>query len=341
MQRFALIGAGFIGSVHAANLAAHRGIDFALVFDVDRARAEAVAAEHGARAAASLDEVFDPGAIDAVLIASSTDTHAENLRRAADAGIAAFVEKPIDLDLAAARETVAYVEASGIPAMVDFNRRFDRDHGELQRLVRQGAVGAVELVQLTSRGPASPPLDYVRVSGGQMRDQTVHFFDLARWITGEDPVEVFVAGSALADPRIEQFGDVDTSVATLRLAGGGLIQIDSVRRTGYGYDERIEVMGAAGLVESRRQQAGNVVRYSSRDAVADGLHAGWFERVRSTYAAALASFVTSLDDGTTPAVTLEDGLKAQAIAEAAAASLRSGRPEHVVYDAPLLKRTRM
>ncbi|MFH8251881.1 Gfo/Idh/MocA family oxidoreductase [Microbacterium sp. B2969] len=335
MQRFALLGAGFIGSVHAANLAAHPGIDFALVYDVDPARAAAVAARHGARPAASLDEVFDPRSIDAVLIASSTDTHSEHLRRAADAGIAAFVEKPIDLDLAAARETVDHVVRSGIPAMVDFNRRFDRDHAELRRLVTEGVVGGVELVQLTSRGPASPPLDYVRVSGGQLRDQTVHFFDLARWITGEDPVEVYVAGSALADPRIDQFGDVDTSIATLRLPGGALVQIDSVRRTGYGYDERIEVMGATGLVESRRQRSGNVVRYGGAEATGDGLHAGWFERVQPTYAAALGAFVKALDEGTAPPVTLEDGLRAQAVAEAATRSLRSGRAEHVEYAASL------
>lgn len=331
MQRFALIGAGFIGAVHAANLAANPDIDFALVFDVDPARAAAMAEAHGAKAAASLAEAFDPVRVDAVLIASSTPTHAEHLRRAADAGIAAFVEKPVDLDLATVRETVAYVQRSGIPVMVDFNRRFDRDHDELRTIVRSGGVGPVELMQLTSRGPSSPALEYVKVSGGQMRDQTVHFFDLARWICGEDPVEVYVAGAALADPRIAEFSDVDTSVATLRLASGGLIQIDSVRRTGYGYDERIEVMGATGLVESGRHRAGNVVRYGSAAIGLDGLHAGWFERVRPTYAAALGAFVASLQEGTPSPVTLDDGLKAQVIAEAATRSLRSGRPEPIDY----------
>lgn len=331
MQRFALIGAGFIGAVHAANLAANPDIDFALVYDVDPVRAESIAHAHGAEPAASLGDAFDPARVDAVLIASSTPTHADHLRRAADAGIAAFVEKPVDLDLATVRETVAYVERSGIPAMVDFNRRFDRDHDELRRIVRSGGVGAVELMQLTSRGPSSPALEYVAVSGGQMRDQTVHFFDLARWICGEDPVEIYVTGAALADPRIREYGDVDTSVATLRLAGGGLIQIDSVRRTGYGYDERIEVMGATGLVESGRHREGNVVRYGSAAIGLDGLHAGWFERVRPTYSASLGAFVASLETGAAVPVTLQDGLKAQVIAEAASASLRSGRPERIEY----------
>ena len=331
MQRFALLGAGFIGTVHAANLASNPDIDFALVYDVDLERAAAVARAHGASVAASIDHAFDPARIDAVLIASSTNTHAENLRRAADAGIAAFVEKPVDLDLATVRETVAHVQRAGIPAMVDFNRRFDRDHAELRRIVQSGAVGEVELVQLTSRGPASPPLEYVEVSGGQMRDQTVHFFDLARWICGEDPVEVYVAGAALADPRIARYGDVDTSIATLRLPSGGLIQIDSVRRTGYGYDERIEVMGSTGLVESGRHRAGHVVRYAGTAIEVDGLHDGWFERVRPTYAAALTAFVSAIEQGTPPPVTLDDGLKAEAIVDAATVSLRSGRPEPIEY----------
>jgi predicted dehydrogenase len=191
-----------------------------------------------------------------VLIASSTDTHAGHLRRAADAGVAVLCEKPIDLNLARATEAVAYAAARSARAMVAFNRRFDRDYAELKRVVDGGGIGQVELIQLTSRGPAMPPLDYIRVSGGQMRDQAVHFFDLARWIGGLDPVEVFAAGSALADPRIAEYGDVDTSAVTLRLPTGALVQIDRTRRTGYGYDERIEVLGSAGLVEARRHRAG-------------------------------------------------------------------------------------
>lgn len=150
MQRFALLGAGFIGAVHAGNLAANPDIAFELVYDAAVERATTIAETHGASVARSIDEVFDPAAVDAVLIASSTDTHAQYLRLAADAGIAAFVEKPIDLDLPAARGTIAHVEDRGIKAMVDFNRRFDRDHAELRRLVQADEVGKVELVQLTS-----------------------------------------------------------------------------------------------------------------------------------------------------------------------------------------------
>lgn len=331
MQRFALLGAGFIGSVHARNLAAHPDVDLVLVYDIDDARAQDLARRHGSRAAAGLSEVFDADHVDAVFIASSTDTHAQHLRAAADAGLAVICEKPLAPDLAAACDVVAHVRRSGVPAMLDFNRRFDRDHAALRRVVAEGGVGEVELLQLTSRGPSLPPIEYLEVSGGQLRDQTVHFFDLARWISGQDPVSVSVTGSALADPRIARFGDVDTSVAVLTLPSGALVQIDSVRRTGYGYDERIEVMGSTGLVESRRHHRGNVVHYGATGVVADALPPGWFERVEPTYAATLAAFVDALERGTTPPVTLEDGLVAQAMADAATRALVSGRTETIAY----------
>lgn len=331
MQRFALLGAGFIGAVHAENLAAHPDVDLVFVYDIDLPRAAALADRFGGTATTNPADVFDATAVDAVFIASSTDTHAAHLRAAADAGLAVICEKPIAATLHEAERVVEYVEASGVFAMVDFNRRFDRDHRELKRVVDAGGVGPVELVQMSSRGPSLPPVDYLRVSGGQLRDQTVHFFDLCRWITGEDPVTVSVTGSALVDPTIADFGDVDTSVAVLRLPSGGIVQIDSVRRTAYGYDERIEVMGADGLIESRRQPAANVALYSNEGIATSPLHKGWFERVQPTYAAALVGFLEALDAGGPSPAPLRDGLKAQAIAEAATASLSSGKTENVVY----------
>lgn len=331
MQRFALLGAGFIGSVHAANLAAHPAVDFALVYDIDQSRAAALASRHGATATTDLQQVFDSSSVDALLIASSTDTHADHLPRGADAGVAVLCEKPIDLDLQRAVDAVAYATARSTRVMVDFNRRFDRDYAELKRVVDAGEVGDVELIQLSTRGPAMPPLEYIAVSGGQMRDQTIHFFDLARWISGLDPVEVYAAGSTVAERRLAEYGDVDLSVVTLRLPTGALVQIDSARRIGYGYDERIEVLGSTGLVEARRQRAGGVSRYHADTIVDDGLHAGWFERAKPTYAHALDHFVTALERGTSVSPTLADGLKAQAIAEAATRSLASGRTEPITY----------
>ena len=331
MQRFALLGAGFIGSVHAANLAAHPDVEFALVYDIDRSRARALAARHDATSTDDLQRVFDPSEIDAVFIASSTDTHAEHLLRGVEADLAVLCEKPIDLDLQRAVKTVAHATARSTRAMVNFNRRFDRDYAELQRVVTEGEIGDVELIQLSTRGPAMPPLDYIAKSGGQMRDQTVHFFDLARWISGMDPVEVYATGSTLAEPRLVDYSDVDTSAVTLRLPTGALVQIDSTRRTGYGYDERIEVLGSTGLVQAHRQRAGGVSRYHANTIVSDGLHAGWFERVKPTYATALDHFVTALERDLPLSPTLQDGLKAQAIAEAATHSLTSGQAEPIGY----------
>ncbi len=333
MIRFALIGAGFIGSVHARNLAAHPGVDFALVHDTDPTRATAVAAQHGARVAPDLESIFTSPEIDAVFIASSTNTHAAYLERAALAGKAILCEKPIDLSLERARQAVRAVQQAGVPAMINFNRRFDASHAELKAAVDAGEVGVVELIQMTSRGPSVPPLDYIKVSGGQFRDQTIHFFDLLRWITGDDPTEIHVMGAALADPRVALTGDVDTSIALLRMRGGALCQIDSVRRTSYGYDERIEVFGAQGLVESRRQRFRGVSRYRGDKIVEDGLYAGWFERIEASYYAALDAFVTAVQSGTAPAPSLDDGLKALMIAEAATTSLQTGAPVPIVIDA--------
>jgi len=331
MQRFALIGAGFIGSVHAQNLASHPEVDFKLVYDLDTQRAATLASQYGAKPAKSLDQIFSNSELDAVFIASSTDSHAQNLKLAADAGLAALVEKPIDLDLETAKSTVAYVERSGIHAMVNFNRRFDRAHAELREYVSTGKIGDVSLLQLTSRGPALPPVDYLRTSGGQFRDQAVHFYDLARWITGQDPVQIHAFGSALTAPEIAEFGDVDTSISSLLFPDGALAQIDCVRHTNYGYDERIEALGSAGMIESERQPSGSVTLFQGQTAQSYGLHQNWFDRVQPTYAASLKAFVQALEEDREVPITLREGLKSQAISQAAVRSLASGYSEIIDY----------
>jgi len=331
MIRFALLGAGFIGKVHAQSLASHPNVDLRLIYDVAEDRATELAGIHGATATTDVERCFDKREVDAVLIASSTNAHSEHLRLAADHGIPAYCEKPIDLDLDKARETVEYCESKKLVAMVGFNRRFDRDHDEVHNAVRAGEIGDIELVEMSARGPSMPPIEYVAVSGGLFRDSTVHFFDLTRWITGMDPVEVYATGSRMVDPRIERYGDVDTAVVTLKLPNGGLVVLDNTRRAGYGYDEKIEVFGSGGMIESRRNRTGSVSRYLPGKVVDTGLHAGWFERVQPTYYKALDAFVTALAGGTAPAPTLRDGLKAQALAEAATKSLASGKTEQVQY----------
>ncbi|HVC82994.1 MAG TPA: Gfo/Idh/MocA family oxidoreductase [Chloroflexota bacterium] len=329
MIRMALLGGGFMGNVHARNLAAHPEVDLALIYDIDPTRVTTIAERYGTRIAPDVDTIFEAPEIDAVLIASSTNTHAEYIERAAAAGKAVFCEKPIDLQLDRVRGAVATAQAAGIPAMVDFNRRFDASHAALRASVVGGEIGTIELIQMTTRGPAVPPIEYVKVSGGQMRDQTIHFFDLLRWITKDEPVEVHVMGAALSDPRVGEVGDVDTSIAVLRMRGGALCQIDSARRTAYGYDERIEVFGSTGMVESCRQRFRGVSRYRGDTIVDDGMHRGWFERMEDSYVRALDAFVRALRCGESPEPSLDDGLKAQIIADAASESLATGVPVRI------------
>ena len=326
MLKTAVVGTGFIGSVHAKNVARHPGTELAAVYDANLEFAKRAAATTGTKAVADVAEIFNNPDIQAVVIATPTNTHVEYLRRAAGAGKAIYCEKPIGLDYKEAEEAVGAVRAAGVPVMLGFNRRFDPNHAALREEVKSGAVGNLELIQMTSRGPNLPPISYLATSGGQLRDQTVHFFDLLRWISEDEPEEVFAVGAALVDPKVAEVGDIDTSLVTIRLSRGALCQIDSSRRTGYGYDERIEVFGSKGLVESRRQRFRGVSRYLGDKIIEDGLHAGWFERIEQSYYQALDAFAGAVTKGTPPSPSLEDGLRAQLLADKATESLKSGQP---------------
>jgi myo-inositol 2-dehydrogenase / D-chiro-inositol 1-dehydrogenase len=225
---------------------------------------------------------------------------------------------------------VTAVRKTGVPVMLGFNRRFDASHAAVKQAIEEGEVGKIEIVQLTSRGPQPPPIEYVKVSGGQMRDQTIHFFDLLRWLTNDEPVEVYAIGGALVSAAIGEAGDVDTSIVSMRMASGALCQIDSSRRAAYGYDERIEVFGSEGMAESRRQNFRGMALYKGRTVIEDGLHPGWFERIEASYYRALDAFLASVNKGTAPVPSLEDGLKAQFIADKATECLKTGRPVKIV-----------
>jgi myo-inositol 2-dehydrogenase / D-chiro-inositol 1-dehydrogenase len=325
MLKVAVIGTGFIGSVHAKNIARHPGAELVAVSDANIEFAKKVAATTGAKAAADFAEIFNDKDIQAVLIATPTDTHVDYLKRAAAAGKAIYCEKPIGLDYKEAEQAVRAVRTAGVPVMLGFNRRFDASHAALKEAVDRGDVGKVEIVQLTSRGPKPPPISYVKVSGGQMRDQTVHFFDLLRWLTNDEPVEVYAIGAALVDPAIGAAGDVDTSIVSIRMATGALCQIDSSRRAAYGYDERVEVFGSEGMAESVRQNFRGLSLYKGSQILQDGLHPGWFERIEQSYYEAIDAFLKSIEKGTPPSPSLEDGLKAQLIADTATESIKTGQ----------------
>lgn len=330
-MRIGVIGAGFIGSVHGRNIAAHHNARLSCVYDIDQERARRLAGICDARVSESAEALLGAEDVDAVLIASSTPTHADYLKTAVHKGKAVLCEKPISLDLATAREVGEELSGSKVPVMTGFNRRFDADYAGLKRAVDVGDIGAVEIAQITHRGPRLPSLEYLKHSGGQMRDSGVHFFDLLRWICADDPVEVFVFGACLVDPGIAEFGDTDTAVISLRLSRGALGQINFSRRTAYGYDDRIEVFGSEGMVESQRKRSGDIALYKGEKIITDGLNPGWFERISDTYRLELDAFIGAVERGVSPQPGLEDGLKAQAIAEAAAESLITSRPVAVTY----------
>ena len=324
MISFCQFGAGRIGAIHAENIARHPEARLRAIVDVDRAAAERLASRHGAAVATQASVLADP-AIDAVVIASSTDTHSDLVAAAARAGKAVFCEKPLDLDRHRAEAALAVVAECGVPLMLGFNRRFDPHFARLERQLRDGRVGRIELLSITSRDPSPPPLAYVRVSGGLFRDMMIHDFDMARWLLGEEPVEIFAAASVLVDPAIGDAGDVDTAVVTLRTGSGALCQISNSRRAVYGYDQRIEILGSKGMLT-----AGNVALSTVAFAGADGIVSDkplpfFLERYAEAYRLELDHFVAALTRGPPPRPDGADGVKALALADAALQSLQTGR----------------
>lgn len=323
-QRFALLGGGFIGQVHAASIARHPDAELMMIADVEASRADVLAAKYNAKAV-DVRQAINCDAIDAVLIASATPSHAELLAAAARAGKAVYCEKPIDLSLNRAREVVDRVLPLNVPITVGFNRRFDRSHQQLRRQVEQGVIGRIELIQMVCRASEMPSLSYIRSSGGQMRDQAIHFFDLLRFLTADEVDTVAAMGAALALPEIAEFDDVDTSVLMMRMRSGSLAQLDNTRRTGHGYDERINLMGPGGGLESGSQSPQGATLWQGNQRIQPGLWGDWFSRVQETYYAHLDAFVRHLSGEFVPDLPgLMDGLQAQAIAEAAVTSLKTG-----------------
>lgn len=326
MHRIGLIGLGKIGTVHARNIAENPNLSLTAVFDPVESRQKAFAEQYGAKAPATLADLLSLRDVDAVIVGSSTDTHSDVAIASARAGKAIYCEKPIDLSLEKAIATVRAVRQTEVPVMMGFNRRYDESHAALHRAVKDGSIGRLQILQMTSRGPntAFAP-EYIRVSGGFYRDKGVHFFDLLRFIAGDEALEISAMGACISDAFIGELGDVDTAIMSVRLKGGGLCQIDNTRRATYGYDERIEVLGTKGLIESGRAPSSSLMRTAGTDFVLPGIHQDIFERFGRTYAAAMAAFGRFLSDRSEPVPTLEDGLAAQVLAEAATMSARHSR----------------
>jgi myo-inositol 2-dehydrogenase/D-chiro-inositol 1-dehydrogenase len=333
MVNFALFGTGRIGAMHAANIAAHPRARLAVVFDVNRKAAEAVASRHGAKLADGVEAALADAAVDAVMIASSTDTHVDLIVGAAKAGKAILCEKPIHLDIARVEECRKAIAGTGVPIQIGFNRRYDASHKAVAKAVRAGDIGALELLVITSRDPGLAPMEYMRVSGGIFRDMMIHDFDLARFILGEDPVAVHAAGSVMVEPQLKALGDVDTAMVTMQAPSGALVHINNSRRAVYGYDQRVEAFGSKGMVQSDNLRPSTLTRYNATTTDAKEPLLNFFiERYAQAYLDEIEDFVTLVETGGKPSVGFEDGRKALILADAAFESLKTGRQVTVRYD---------
>ena len=325
MLKVGLLGAGRIAGVHATAISSHPDSTLVAVSDINAAAAEKLASQYGAEVRTT-DAILNDGSIDAVLIATSTDTHSDLIERATVAGKAVLCEKPVDLSLARARACQKVAAGTGRPVMIGFNRRFDPNFASLKAAADKGEIGKSELLSITSFDPAPPPVAYIKVSGGLFRDMMIHDFDMANFIIGTAPVAVTSVASSVVDPEIGAAGDVDTAVVTLTYADGRIAVIKNSRRAVYGYDQRVELLGSEGLLQAQNMLENTVVK--STVAGVTGAKPTYFflERYMPAYAAEWAAFVQAIAGGKAPPVTLADGIAALAMAEAATTSAKTGAP---------------
>ena len=326
---FGLLGAGRIGKTHATAILGIPGAKLTAVYDPVDAAAEHIVKMSGARRA-SVDEILADKSIHAVLICTPTDMHADQIELAAKAGKAIFCEKPVDLSAERVRACLKVVEATKTKLMIGFNRRFDTNFAAARHSIDVGDVGTVELVQIVSRDPGPPPLEYIKRSGGLFRDMMIHDLDLARFLlNGEEIVSVSATGSVLVDSAIGEAGDVDTATATLRSKSGKIVVITNSRRATYGYDQRIEIHGSKGAVSAANVHA-NTVTLANVDGYREAPLLNFFmERYADAYRSELQSFVTAIETGSPISPSGLDGLKALELADACVKSMQS-RAEVVV-----------
>jgi myo-inositol 2-dehydrogenase/D-chiro-inositol 1-dehydrogenase len=324
MLDIAVFGAGRIGRIHALNVVAHPALRLKYLID-PAAQAAELAAQTGAKVVDSREALGDP-AVAGVIVASPTHLHVEHSSHAIDAGKAVLCEKPVDLDLERACAAEHRLGAPGARLVLGFNRRFDPHFAALKARLDSGAAGKLETLHITSHDPAPPPLAYVRTSGGLFKDMAIHDFDMARWLLGEEPIQVYASASCLVDPEIGAAGDVDTAKTLLRTASGKLCVISNSRRSGYGYDQRIEAFGSGGLIRADNLLQSSVSVWRDAGMNSDVFQNFFLDRYADAYRRELAHFVDVLAGRAAPAVTFADGVAALALAEAAADSARSGQP---------------
>lgn len=328
-MKVGIIGAGRIGKVHAKNISM-------FVPDVEMKTAadpfmneetEIFLKKCGvANVTKDARDIFNDKEIEAVIICSSTDTHAKYIIEAARAGKHIFCEKPIDYDLKKVHEAIQAAKDAGVKLQIGFCRRFDHNHHGVYEVVRSGRIGEVHMVKISSRDPQPPSIDYVKVSGGIFYDMMIHDFDMARYLAGAEVTEVHAVGSVLVDPKIGEAGDVDTAVVTLKFENGAVGTIDNSRKAVYGYDQRVEVFGSKGCVKNENDVPNTVVVCDEQRTSSENTYKIMWDRYTGAFVAEIQAFAEAVQQDTEPAVTGMDGLYPVLMAAAATKSLKEGRP---------------
>ncbi|TPE47942.1 inositol 2-dehydrogenase [Amaricoccus solimangrovi] len=326
--RFAVLGAGRIGKVHARAVSGNSAAKLVAVADAMAPAAEALAAEYGCevRAIEAIEAASD---IDAVVICTPTDTHSDLIERFVKAGKAVFCEKPVDLSVARVKECLKVVEAEKGRLMVGFNRRFDPHFGAVRKAIDDGSLGEVEMVTIVSRDPGAPPISYIERSGGIFRDMTIHDFDMARFLLGEEPVAVTAHAAVLTDKAIGEAGDYDSVNVMLETASGKQCVISNSRRATYGYDQRVEVLGSKGMAAAENQREVSIEVATGAGFTRPPLLDFFMNRYPAAYSAEIAAFIDAIGSGAPMSPSGEDGLLALALADAALKSVKEGRKVQV------------
>lgn len=326
--KIGLVGAGRIGNVHAQSITYHiPEAEIVRVTDVRVESAKALAEKFGIPAYSDnyLDIVNDP-AIDAVLVCSPTPTHADIAIAAMKAGKHVFCEKPVDLTVEKIRKTAEVAKETGVKLQIGFNRRFDHNHGRVQQLVKEGKLGNVEIIKITSRDPEPPSPEYAASSGGLYIDMMIHDFDMAMFLAGSDVNEVYAMGTSLVDKRIGEAGDVDTAIVTLTFANGALGVIDNSRRAAYGYDQRVEAFGSLGMAAGENDGDSTVRVSTAGGVVSDKPQYFFLERYMASFIEEMRQFVAAVRNDTEVPVGIHAGLMSVVLAKAAKKSLDEHRP---------------
>ncbi|OLQ87850.1 inositol 2-dehydrogenase [Vibrio ponticus] len=325
MFNIALFGAGRIGQVvHAVNIAEHPQTNLYSIIDPFADNANKIANKYGCKIQ-SVEEAMQDANVDAVLIASATDTHAELIELAAKAGKPIFCEKPVHLDMARVEQCLAVVEAQQVPLFIGFNRRWDPQFKQVSDRLSLGEIGKAESLLITSRDPSPPPAEYVKVSGGLFRDMTIHDFDMARFIMGEEPVSIYACGSSIVDEGIKAVGDIDTAFVVMKFPSGAMATISNSRRSGYGYDQRIELHGEKGVLTAKNLHEDAVELWTEEGCKYAKPEFFFLERYKAAYIAEWNHFVEVLNGQAIPATSGLDGMQALYLADKALESLQTGK----------------